>query len=78
MLSADDDFQVQILNYATGVSRPKIRKILEIAREMEMVEMTDRQLARQRLRGRMRAEILDGGCAVFRPKRFNRTPYTAA
>jgi hypothetical protein len=65
-INYDETLKVHILYCATGVSRPKIGQILALAKEMEM---TNRIAATQLRRPRQRvvAEIVDGGCTVYRP-----------
>ena len=76
---ADRKFRLDLLSWATGVSRPKIRQILEIARQMEQTERVDALLGFRHDRGRrFEAEHLDGGCTVIRPERFQLNPEAAA
>jgi hypothetical protein len=69
----DTKFQIDILNQATGVSRSKIRQILEIASEMEANNRIDAHYWLQRNRGRHRVEMLDGGCTIYRPAAWRRS-----
>jgi len=59
-MSADEKFGMSILSWATGVSRPKIRQVLDLVREMETLERIDVQLRRQQNRRRASAELHDG------------------
>ena len=65
-MNSDEKLKVHVLYCATGVSRPKIRQILALAREIETNERVATAQLRQR-RQRVAVEILDGGCAIYRP-----------
>jgi hypothetical protein len=65
-MTCDEKLKVHVLYCATGVSRSKIRQILALAREMEINERVSAAQLRQRRQG-VAAEVLDGGCTVYRP-----------
>jgi hypothetical protein len=60
--------KVHVLWCATDVSRPKIRKILEIAREIEQNQQLQKFSERRKRKNAVKAELLGvGGCVVYRP-----------